>query len=120
MQTVEPEAASPARSGRQNKKKSKKQRRQERKQERKHKNNKNFKKGKLSEQSNYPEDPEDQTDDSLIRMGEALVLEWTPEAYDALFGGSSDDDPRGVETMRYLETLEDPEIQEKKAKRDAR
>lgn len=119
MQTIEPEASF-ARSGRQNKKKTKKQRRQERKQERKHKNNKNFKKGKLSEQSNYPDDPDDQTDDSLIRMGEALVLEWTPEAYDALFGGSSDDDPRGLEAMRYVETLEDPEIQEKKSKREAR
>lgn len=120
MQSVEPETPAFPRGGRQNKKKSKKQRKQERRQERKHKNNKNFRKGKVPQQPNYPDYPDDETDASLIRMGEALVLEWNTEAYDALFGGSSDDDPRGQDAMKALETFEDPEIQEKKEKRAAR
>ncbi|CAO2651374.1 Nn.00g039440.m01.CDS01 [Neocucurbitaria sp. VM-36] len=122
MQTVEPEASAFSRGGRQGKKKSKKQLKRERRQERKHKNNKNFKskKGKVPDQPNYPEDPDDETDESLIRMGEALVLEWNPEAYEALFGGTTDDDPRGMDAMKFIETIEDPEIREKKAKRVAR
>lgn len=119
MKSVEPEGQGFSRGGRQNKKKNKKMR----KQERKHKNNRNFnksKKNRIPEQPNYPDDPDDETDDRLVRMGEALVLEWEPNAYDALFGGTSDDDARGMEAMKFVETLDDPEIQEKKARRAAR
>lgn len=119
MVSVEQENST-ARSGRG--KKSKKARKQQRKHERKHKNNKNFKskKGRVPDQPNYPDSPDDESDDSLIRMGEALVVEWNPEAYDALFGGGTKDDPRGQDAMKFIETLDDPEIQEKKAKRVAR
>jgi ubiquitin carboxyl-terminal hydrolase 4/11/15 len=122
MQPVELEGPTSARSGRQSKKKSKKMRKQERKQERKHKNNKNFKskKGRVPDQPNYATDPEDEGADSLIRMGEALVLEWEPTAYDALFGGTTANDARGTDALKFIETLEDPEIKEKKAKRAAR
>jgi ubiquitin carboxyl-terminal hydrolase 4/11/15 len=122
MQSVEREVPEFARSGRQNKKMSKKQRKQQRKQERKHKNNKNFKnrKGRLPDQPNYPEDPDDEADESLVRMGEALILEWTQEAIDALFGGNSDDDPRGQDVLKFVEVFDDPELKEKKAKRAAR
>lgn len=122
MKSVEPESQGFSRGGRNNKKKSKKQRKQERKHERKHKNNKNFKskKNRVPEQPNYPEDPDDETDDRLVRMGEALVLEWDPNAYDALFGGTSDDDARGMEAIKFIETFDDPEIKSKKAKRAAR
>ncbi|KAF2821546.1 cysteine proteinase [Ophiobolus disseminans] len=116
MQSVEPEGQS--RGGRANKKKAKKMR----KQERKHKNNKNFrsKKSKIPEQPTYHNDPEDESDDSLIRMGEALVLEWEPNAYEALFGGTSATDSRGMEASKFFETREDAEIQEKKSRRAAR
>lgn len=119
MVSVEQDTAAP-RSGRG--KKSKKARKQQRKHERKHRNNKNFKpkKGRIPDQPNYSDDPDDESDDRLIRMGEALVVEWNPEAYDALFGGSTKDDPRGQDAMKFIETLDDPEIQEKKAKRLAR
>lgn len=120
METVESETAPFARGGRANKKKSKKQRKQERKQERKHRNNKNFRKNKIPEQPSYPDGSDNQDDDSLIRMGEALVLEWNPDAYDALFGGSSEEDPRGQDALKFVETLEDSEIQEKKVKRASR
>ncbi|KAJ4363376.1 hypothetical protein N0V83_009669 [Neocucurbitaria cava] len=122
MTTFEPEESALSRGGRQGKKKNKKQLKRERKLERKHRNNKNFKskKNRVPEQPNYPEDPDDETDESLIRMGEALVLEWSPQAYEALFGGTTADDPRGMDAMKFIETIEDPEIQEKKAKRVAR
>ena len=123
MQSVEPEMTESARSGRQNKKKSKKARKHERKMERKHKNNKNFKNkkgGKVAEQPNYPDYPDDESDDRLIRMGEGIVLDWTSEAIDALFGGTSDDDARGADVLKSIEVHDDPEIREKKAKRAAR
>ncbi|KAI8942031.1 hypothetical protein NX059_000137 [Plenodomus lindquistii] len=120
MVSVEQDTSTP-RSGRG--KKNKKARKQQRKHERKHKNNKNFKSnkhGRVPEQPNYPDDPDDESDDRLIRMGEALVVEWNPEAYDALFGGSTADDTRGQDALKSIELLDDPEIQEKKAKRVAR
>ncbi|EDU42662.1 ubiquitin carboxyl-terminal hydrolase 19 [Pyrenophora tritici-repentis Pt-1C-BFP] len=123
MQSTEPSASDFARSGRQNKKKSKKARKHERKMERKHKNNKNFKHrkgGKVVDEPNYPEDPENDSDERLIRMGEALVLDWNAESMDALFGASSDEDARGMDVMKLIEVLDDPEIQEKKANRAAR
>jgi ubiquitin carboxyl-terminal hydrolase 4/11/15 len=123
MQSIEPEAPEFARSGRQNKKKSKKARKHERKMERKHKNNKNFKNkkaGKMPDQPNYPDDPEDESDERLLRMGEALVLDWDSKAYDALFGATTADDPRGADAMKFIELLHDPELQEKKEKRAAR
>lgn len=118
MQSIEHENTISGRGGRQNKKKNKKMRRQERRQ----KNNKNFrsKKNKIPEQRNYPEDPDDETDPSLIRMGEALVLDWEAGAYDALFGAHSADDSRGQDTLKLIETLEDTEVQEKKSRRIAR
>jgi ubiquitin carboxyl-terminal hydrolase 4/11/15 len=122
MQSFETASQENIRGGRQNKKKNKKMRKQERKQERKHKNNKNFKskKNRIPDQPNYPDEPEDDSDDRLVRMGEALVLEWEPNSYDALFGGTTTDDSRGMEAMKLIDTREDPEIQEKKAKRAAR
>jgi ubiquitin carboxyl-terminal hydrolase 4/11/15 len=130
MQSIEQAPDSPrgpsgttnGRSGRQNKKMSKKQRKQQRKQERKHKNNKNFKNrnGRVPDQPNYPEDPDDEANESLVRMGEALVLEWTEQAIDALFGGNSDNDQRGQDVLKFVEVFNDSELKEKKAKRAAR
>ena len=118
MQSIEP--SEPLRGGRQ-KKKSKKARKHERKLERKHKNNKNWKpkKARVPEQPIYPDSLDDEND-GLVRLGEAIVLEWNPEAYDALFGGTSTNDSRGMDVMKMVETFDDPEIQAKKAKRSAR
>jgi ubiquitin carboxyl-terminal hydrolase 4/11/15 len=122
MQSIEPEAPEFGRSGRQNKKKSKKARKHERKLERKNQNNKNFKnrKARVPEQPISPEYPDDEADESLIRMGEALVLEWNSDAFDALFGGSSEGDARGMDALKLVQTIDDPEIKNKKAKRAAR
>jgi ubiquitin carboxyl-terminal hydrolase 4/11/15 len=121
MQSVEPESTSNPRGGRQ-KKMSKKQAKKMRKQERKHKNNKNFNKSNKNRvpDQNYPDDPEDESDESLIRMGEALVLEWEPLSYEALFGATTTNDSRGMEASKFFETMEDAEIQEKKDRRAAR
>ncbi|KAF1927490.1 UCH-domain-containing protein [Didymella exigua CBS 183.55] len=118
--SIEPlEPSEPIRGGRQ-KKKSKKARKHERKLERKHKNNKNWKaKKRAPEQPIFPDDAENDNE-GLIRLGEAIVLEWNPEAYDALFGGLNADDSRGTDVMKSIETFDDPEIAEKNAKRIAR
>lgn len=62
------------------------------------------------------------TDSPLIKPGEAILLDWTPEAYDSLFGGlsNSDDDLRGVETHDQLYAEDDPALQERKKKREKR
>jgi ubiquitin C-terminal hydrolase/ankyrin repeat protein len=62
----------------------------------------------------------DQEDERLIRMGEAIVLEWTTGAYDALFNGTDVDDQRGMDILRFVEPLEDEEFQAKKAQRAVR
>ncbi|KAF3036830.1 CSN-associated deubiquitinating enzyme Ubp12 [Didymella heteroderae] len=120
MPSIEPlEPSEPVRGGRQ-KKKSKKARKHERKLERKHKNNKNWKvKKRVPEQPIFSDDADDDNE-GLIRLGEAIVLEWNPEAYEALFGGLNADDSRGMDAMKSIETFDDPEIAEKKAKRIAR
>ena len=62
------------------------------------------------------------TDGPLIKPGEAIILDWTPEACDSLFGGlsNSDDDLRGVETHDQLYAEDDPALQERKKKREKR
>ncbi|KIX05822.1 uncharacterized protein Z518_03794 [Rhinocladiella mackenziei CBS 650.93] len=58
----------------------------------------------------------------LIRPGEAIVLDWKPEAFDALFGGSVDDqnDLRGSPTWKGVELLHDEEVLAKRAQRTNR
>ena len=71
--------------------------------------------------SQIQSDPESDDEEGLLRLGEALVLDWTAEAYEALFDGILDgNDERGTDTLNDLETLDDPELQAKKAKRAAR
>lgn len=120
MQSIETPAVS--RGGRQKNKPKKMN-----KQERKHRRNKNLKtyskKGKdryLEQPSQSYSDPESDEDERLIKMGEAIVLEWNQDAYDALFEGRDVDDQRGMDILKFTETLEDEELQARKAKRAAR
>ena len=112
-----------ARGGRQKNKKSRKMT----KQERKHMRNKNFGKGKKGKNPYHTEqpsqsydEPEDEDDERLIKMGESIILDWTPDAWDALFGGNSYDDPRGKSALIDVDAWEDKELSERKAKRAAR
>jgi len=60
----------------------------------------------------------------LLHLGESLVLDWQPDAYDALFEeieGRDEDDPmRGVATWEHPPTLPDPELDEKRKVRNSR
>ena len=61
-------------------------------------------------------------DSTLIRLGEAIILEWGPHGYDALFGKHIDDENnmRGANTWDAMPTLDDPIVQARKAKREKR
>ena len=56
----------------------------------------------------------------MIRLGEGIILDWEPSVYEALFEGTSEDDARGTDSWTVMTTLEDPELQEKKARRALR
>lgn len=80
------------------------------------------KKGKhsLLQQSDQDEELHDDGDEPLIRLGEALLLEWTPEAYDALYGGSEDsddDEMRGAATVDGMPSHPDPQLEERRQTR---
>ena len=62
-------------------------------------------------------------DVALIRLGEAIVLDWAPGAYDALFTGtesSQDDELRGAATWESIPTMPDPELEERRKRRVSR
>jgi len=57
---------------------------------------------------------------ALIRLGEALVIDWDEGAFDGLFNGSNADGERGRSTLSEMETFEDPSVANQKQRRDAR
>ncbi|KAF2100362.1 UCH-domain-containing protein [Rhizodiscina lignyota] len=59
-------------------------------------------------------------DPALVRLGEVLVLDWTTDAVEALFGADKAGEMRGAEARKFAETFEDEELQEKKERRAAR
>lgn len=63
------------------------------------------------------DDEENYDGGPLVRLGEGLVVDWVPEAYDAMFCGDTADDIRGLPTWRDVPTLEDPELQALKTSR---
>ena len=114
--------------GRDNRYNSKKNKRKNKKQQKKYGKKQPHtysKKGKdrtmITEQAS-PSDTETDEEEGLIRLGEALVLDWTQEAYEALFDGNPNNsyDERGLEALKHIATLEDKELEIKKAKRAAR
>lgn len=59
----------------------------------------------------------------LLRLGEALVLDFTPEGYDALFGGTETRDEeamRGSPTWDDIPVYPDPALEEKRKARTIR
>lgn len=97
------------------------------KQERKLLRNKNRKqphgkkgKAQFEQPANSYAEPEDDDDERLIKMGEIIVLDWHPDAFDALFAGVNAEDSRGSDTSKVVEMLEDEELKAKKARRVAR
>lgn len=58
-----------------------------------------------------------------IRLAEGIMLDWTEEAWDALFGGDpqTPGDLRGSETVhKYMDPTQDQELEDKISKRQAR
>ena len=59
----------------------------------------------------------------LIRLGESILLDWSPEGYDALFAGTSpnpNEDLRGLRTWENVPTLPDPELEKRRRSRYSR
>ena len=56
----------------------------------------------------------------LIRLGEAILLEWEPEGYNSLFEGNFRDNMRGRDTWGVMEQVPDATLHEIRAKRLAR
>lgn len=58
----------------------------------------------------------------LVRPGEAIVLDWSEQAYDALFDGSDieGDGMRGTGTIKQIDTWPDEELTAKRAQRQSR
>ena len=54
-------------------------------------------------------------DGPLVRLGEALVVDWNADAWDSLFGGASDDEMRGQMTWSSMPGLPDAELDAKRA-----
>ena len=61
-------------------------------------------------------------DEGLIRPGEIIILDWTQEGYEALFGGHEDDEDeeRGGPTWKSVDMLPDPDLEASRKKRSDR
>jgi ubiquitin carboxyl-terminal hydrolase 4/11/15 len=78
-------------------------------------------KGRFIDKPIYtPSEAEPDEDPALIRLGESIVLDWSPDWFEKLFGANSEGDSRGIDTWKMMETLDDPELKQTKAKRAAR
>ena len=71
-------------------------------------------KGKNAASNTFRDEPAAGTQHSpLIRLGEAIVLDWTAQGYDALFSGyesSEDNGMRGAATWDEIPLMADPEL----------
>ena len=58
----------------------------------------------------------------LIKLGEAILLDWSSDAYEALFTGpeAADDAMRGSATWEEIPSLPDPELEQKRQQRSSR
>ncbi|KAL8949676.1 MAG: hypothetical protein Q9222_004237 [Ikaeria aurantiellina] len=71
------------------------------------------------------EDELENGNEPLIRLGEQIYVDWTPEGYEALFGGTSsrydgETGMRGVPTFEDIKLRSDPELDEKRRLRAQR
>ena len=73
----------------------------------------------------YDEESGDVTADKqgrLIGLGEAIILDWTTDAWEALFSGpeADEDGMRGSATWEEIPVLPDPELERKRQQRSSR
>ena len=86
----------------------------------KNKNRTFFGKQKQPARTAVPKQPSPpMTGPGLIKPGEAIILDWTTEAYDALFGGNEEDhdEMRGAPTWKSVFLLPDDELHAKRAEK---
>lgn len=72
---------------------------------------------------NYNDSESDANDSPLIRLGEAIVLDWTAEAYDYLFApaeGRMESDTTGTPTWDNVPEFADPGLEERQDLRNSR
>ncbi|OAP59454.1 hypothetical protein AYL99_06752 [Fonsecaea erecta] len=94
-----------------------------------HKYGKNKNRGKVSARRPHRRSPlpppqpipQAETGD-FVRPGEIIILDWSQEGYDALFGGNEDGSEgfRGLPTWKSVGLLPDPEISAKREQRNNR
>ena len=63
---------------------------------------------------------QDVSETPLLRLGEALVLDWTTDGYEALFGGTGgqdDEDMRGAKTWEDIPAHADPQLEQRRLTR---
>ncbi len=66
-------------------------------------------------------DPSDSISTPLIRLGEGIVLDWSLDNFESLFGGTeSDDSMRGAPTWERLPLHPDPELVKQRQSRSQR
>jgi ubiquitin carboxyl-terminal hydrolase 4/11/15 len=66
------------------------------------------------------EDSESLAAQSLVRPGDAIILDWTEEAYDSFFEGDKDEEMKGTPTWDNMEKYQDLELKAKQEKRQTR
>jgi ubiquitin carboxyl-terminal hydrolase 4/11/15 len=118
--SVETSLSRNGRSKNKNKKLSKQERKKMNRENRKKVYGKGGKARHIEQPSQSYEELEDEDDERLIKLGEAIILDWTTDAFDALFDGVNVNDSRGMDTLKFVEVVQDEELRIKKAKRAAR
>lgn len=56
----------------------------------------------------------------LLRLGEALIVDWREEAYETVYFGGPDDTMRGQNHFSDIPMMEDPQLKQRKATRKLR
>ena len=59
-------------------------------------------------------------DDYVLKMGEALILDWRESEWDQMFGGIKANDFKGVRTDENIPTVDDPELSKRRERRITR
>jgi ubiquitin carboxyl-terminal hydrolase 4/11 len=59
-------------------------------------------------------EPDAPDEGPLVRLGEGLVVDWNPQAWEVLFSGQPGDEMRGESTWDKMPRFDDPELEAKR------
>lgn len=65
-------------------------------------------------------DTEEDDGGPLVRLGEALIIDWKEDAFETVYCGDPDDNFRGQNHWNFIPTMEDSDLKAKKAARAQR